>query len=243
MAHLQDTEQRVNVQSQVNDPLLDDQGERLHRQLQGAITDITDFADFEGFDQSTEEKKAALKQHDAYQRIIYQYLQEKHNSCITNFSQEKKELKVNSGKSLEQTKKKLGVLNNIHRLSKKEKLQLWELRDQYASSFVDDHIQWFSDTLDMFKYFFPTCIKAKSHSYTEFVEIVQAEVFANAAMFLNMYDHSLTTTYLYVSLPNSFKKRITRSRLEKLLMKSPLFFYDKSHEVWEPISVLQQQSK
>lgn len=213
------------------------------------MADVTDFADFEGFYQSTEEKKEACNRHDTYQRVIQQLLHEKHNPSINNFSLEKKESKVKVvkqlGKPLEQNKSKLSTIN-IHRLTKKEKLQLWELRDQYAldasHSFVDDHVLWLKKTLDRFKFCFPSYKKAKSLSYTEFVEIVQAEFSANTIMFLNLFNHSLTTDFLHNGLPRNTKKKFTKSRLEKLLMKSPLFFYDQSHEVWHPIFELQQKS-
>nr|XP_053647502.1 uncharacterized protein LOC128699011 [Cherax quadricarinatus]XP_053647503.1 uncharacterized protein LOC128699011 [Cherax quadricarinatus] len=243
MTHSQDTECRTGIQSQQNNVLQPSDFERMsctqsqHRTV----------ADFEGFKQSVKDQQAACERIHIYQSLVLRYLRKKLSYDVLS-SEERKQIESKVKRysyKLRKPARKSYILSVTNKLSEKEKLLQWKLNNQNSSNlslaFVNDHILWLDKAVKALKSCDYSNLTLKPSSYTEFVKIVQVEISCNAAMFFNRTNRQ-STRYLHYQLPAGLKKTVTRARLKKLLMMSPLFYYDNSCKIWKRLSGFQQKN-
>lgn len=182
--------------------------------------------------------KPCLEEFEGFTRQESEHSKEKKNAYL----KAKRGLGGSQNAHLTQAQK--WTVNLQEKLTKQDRQQLWEMKDKHyyimSHIFVNDHIEWLKMSLVMLKQTFSNFPK----NFTQYQDLVELEVAVCRALIFGSGKHQqLTTKDLYSSLHPVIRNKISEVQMQKLLVMSPLYYYNISKKVWQITSEMLETGK
>lgn len=179
-----------------------------------------------------------LKEFEGFTWHEREHSNKKKNACLKL----KKELGESYKIYLTQARK--WAINFQEKLTKQDRQQLWEMKERQYSImshlFVNDHIEWLKKSQVMLKQSFSSFPK----NFTQYQDLVELEVAVYKTMIMgSRRRQQLTTKDLYTNLHQVIRNKISELQMEKLLLMSPLYYYDISKKIWQRTSEVLETGK